>query len=234
MRTPLLVLHISAGIVGLLSGTAAMIFRKGSRRHGQAGEVFVVSMLTMAACAVWLAILKHQPGNLVGGVFTLYLVATAWMTARRRDGSTSPIDWIALVVPLLGGTELWISGVDLTRRHITATDGVPVGMRFFMGSVMLLAAAGDLRMLIGGEMVGGRRIVRHLWRMCFGLFIAMGSFFLGQQQVFPTFLRQSNVLFVPAILPLLLMIFWLVRVRFKNAYKGQGTRSAGSLQAMRA
>jgi hypothetical protein len=221
MRTPLLALHIAAGIMGLLSGTAAMVFRKGSRRHGLAGDVFVVSMLAMAACAVWLAILKHQPGNVVGGVFTFYLVATAWMTARRRDGSTSLFDWAALMIPLLGGTILWISGVELARSHVTATDGVPVGIRFFMGSVMLLAAAGDLRMMVGGAVTGGRRIVRHLWRMCFGLFIATGSFFLGQQQVFPVFVRGSNVLFVLAILPLVLMIFWLIRVRFKNGLGGK-------------
>jgi uncharacterized membrane protein len=221
MRTPLLALHIAAGVMGLLSGTAAMVFRKGSRRHGLAGDVFVVSMLTMAACAVWLAILKHQPGNVVGGVFTFYLVATAWMTARRRDGSTSLFDWAALMIPLLGGTILWISGVELARSHVTATDGVPVGIRFFMGSVMLLAAAGDLRMMVGGAVTGGRRIVRHLWRMCFGLFIATGSFFLGQQQVFPVFVRGSNVLFLLAILPLVLMIFWLIRVRFKNGFGGK-------------
>lgn len=47
-----------------------------------------------------------------------------------------------------------------------------------------------------------------------------GSLFLGQQQVFPAFLRGSPMLFIPAFLPLLLMIFWLVRVRFKNAYVG--------------
>jgi len=233
MRLPLLVLHISAGIAGLLSGTAAMIFRKGSRRHAQAGEVFVVAMLTMAACAFWLAILKRQPGNMVGSVFTFYLVATALMTAKRRDGGTSLFDWIALLIPLLGGTVLWITGLQLVRSHVMATDGVPVGMRFFMGSVMLLAATGDLRMLIGGGVTGGKRIVRHLWRMCFGLFIATGSFFLGQQQVFPRFVRQSNVLFVPAILPLVLLIFWLIRVRFKNAYEGRA-RGGGNLQALQA
>jgi uncharacterized membrane protein len=233
MRTPLLALHIAAGVMGLLSGTAAMVFRKGSRRHGLAGDVFVVSMLTMAACAVWLAILKHQPGNVVGGVFTFYLVATAWMTARRRDGSTSLFDWAALMIPLLGGTILWISGVELARSHVTATDGVPVGIRFFMGSVMLLAAAGDLRMMVVGAVTGGRRIVRHLWRMCFGLFIATGSFFLGQQQVFPVFVRGSNVLFVLAILPLVLMIFWLIRVRFKNGIGGKAG-PGGRLQALQA
>lgn len=234
MRTPLLALHITAGIVGLLSGTAAMIFRKGSRRHGQAGDVFVVSMLTMAACGAGLAILKHQPGNVVGGVFTFYLITTAWMTGRRRDGSTGAFDWAALVIPLVGGALLWINGVQSIRNHVMVTDGAPVGMTFFMGTVMLLAAGGDLRMLIGGRVTGLKRIVRHLWRMCFGLFVATGSFFLGQQQVFPSFVRGSSVLFVPAVLPLVSMIFWLIRVRFKNAYEGKVTRGGQNLEALQA
>jgi uncharacterized membrane protein len=233
MRTPLLALHITAGIFGLLSGAAAMVFRKGSRRHGQAGNVFVISMLTMAACAVWLAILKRQPGNVVGGLFTFYLVGTAWATARRR-GEAVVSDWVAPVIPLVGGTILWVTGLQLVRSHVTATDGVPIGVRFFMGSVMLLAATGDVRILIRGGVMGGKRIVRHLWRMCFGLFIATGSFFLGQQQVFPLLARKSNVLFALAILPLTLMIFWLIRVRFKNAYDGRAPRDEGNLRALQA
>jgi hypothetical protein len=55
--------------------------------------------------------------------------------------------------------------------------------------------------------------------MCFGLFIATGSFFLGQQQVFPAFLRGSVLLTVLAVLPFPLMIYWLFRVRFSKAYK---------------
>jgi hypothetical protein len=94
-------------------------------------------------------------------------------------------------------------------------------MHLFMGSVCLLAAAGDVRMLARGGVFGAQRIVRHLWRMCFGLFIATGSFFLGQgSKVFPDWLLKTNVLIVPGILPLILLIFWVVRVRFTNAYKG--------------
>jgi len=54
-------------------------------------------------------------------------------------------------------------------------------MTFFMGSVMLLAGAGDVRMLVRGGVLGAKRIARHLWRMCFGLFIAAGSFSWGLQ-----------------------------------------------------
>jgi len=45
--TTLLFIHIPAGVVGLLSGTSAAYFRKGSRLHAAAGNVFVVSMLIM-------------------------------------------------------------------------------------------------------------------------------------------------------------------------------------------
>jgi uncharacterized membrane protein len=49
--SPTLIGHIFAGSLGLLSGTAAMFFRKGSRRHVLAGRVLVASMLTMAVLA---------------------------------------------------------------------------------------------------------------------------------------------------------------------------------------
>ena len=217
--SPLLPVHISAGVVGILSGTAAMSFRKGSPRHALAGKIFVIAMMTMASSAVYLAFMKHQMGNVLGGTFAFYLVTTAWLTAKRGDGETSLFDWSVLLIPLLVGIGLWISGLRVVYGHVKSTDGVPVGMHFFMGSVMLLAAAGDIRMLVRGGVFGAKRIVRHLWRMCFGLFVATGSFFLGQQQVFPAWLRGSPALFVPALLPLALLIFWLLRVWFTSTYR---------------
>ncbi len=235
MSFSLLPLHVSAGIVGILSGTAAMSFRKGSPRHALAGKVFVISMLTMAASAVYLAFMKHQNNNDGGGVLTFYLVATAWVTAKRRDGETSIFDWAALLIPLWAGIGGWINGLEAVHSPTGSKYGVPAGMHFFLGSVMLLAAAGDVRMLVRGGVFGAQRIVRHLWRMCFGLFIATGSFFLGQgSKVFPTFLLKTNILFVPAVLPLILLIFWLFQVRFTNAYKKMSTPREGNVYSLRA
>jgi hypothetical protein len=108
-----------------------------------------------------------------------------------------------------------------TLRNPGAVDKTtaPAGMSFFFGAVLLLATAGDIRMLARGGISGRQRITRHLWRMCYGLFIATGSFFLGQQQVFPIFLRGSIFLTLLALLPFPLMIFWLLRVRFSKAYR---------------
>src|SRR5260370_16976663 len=227
--SPLLPLHISAGIVGILSGATAMSFRKGSARHALAGKVFVIAMLTLAASAVYLAPMKRQLGYVLCGTFTFSLVGTAWMTARRGDGETGIFDWGAMLVPLLVGTALWILGLEVVYGRAKSPAGVPVGMYFFMGSVMLLAAAGDIRMLMRGGVFGAKRIVRHLWRMCFGLFIATGSFFLGQQQVFPAWLRRSSVLFIPALLPLVFSIFFLFRVPFTNAYQAKSMPPGGDV-----
>ena len=216
----------------MLSGTAALIFRKGGSRHALAGKVFVASMLTMAAGAVWLATLKHQSGNIGGGIFTFYLILTAWLTARRREGQTSNYDWLALLVPLALGVLTWMNGIRVLRSGATSEDGVPVGMSFFMGTVMLLAAAGDVRMLSRGGVSGVKRIVRHLWRMCFGLFIAAGSFFLGPsnrplrllskvgigQHLSPAIFGPSLYI-VLTVLPLLLLIFWVLRMWFGKAYR---------------
>jgi hypothetical protein len=218
-----------------------MIFRKGSRGHVLAGRVFVASMLTMATAAVYLAILRHQPSNIDGGILTFYLIGTAWLTARRRDGDTSRLDWVVLLIPLAIGVLLWVSGVKVVRSGASSQDGVPVGMSFFMGSVCLLAAAGDVRMLVGGGVFGAKRIARHLWRMCFGLFIAAGSFFLGPsnrplrllsavgvgKHLSRAFFSTSLYL-VLTLLPLILLVFWLVRVRFTNAYKGKSVQLAST------
>lgn len=225
----------------MLSGTAAMSFRKGSPRHVLAGRVFVVSMLIMAAGAVYVAIVRKQPNNIGGGILTFYLIGTAWLTARRRDGETSRFDWVALLIPLAIGILGWRNGLDALRSPTGSKYGVPGGMHLFMGSVCLLAAAGDVRMLVGGGVLGAKRIARHLWRMCFGLFIAAGSFFLGPSnrpvrllstvglgKHLSPIVFSTNVYLVLSILPLILLVFWLIRVRFANAYKAKSIRLAST------
>jgi uncharacterized membrane protein len=222
MRWPLLFLHIAGGIFGLLSGTVAMIFRKGSRGHRTAGNVFVVAMLIMGACGSTLALMKHQMNNVFGGLLTVYMMTTAWLAGHRRDGGTSVFDWGALVFGLAIGASLVTLGVLVASGQSAPQAGVPLGMYFFMGTIPLLAAAGDIRMLMRGGISGTPRIARHLWRMCFGLFIASGSFFLGQQQVFPLAIRKQYILAPLAILPLVLLIYWLVRVRISKRAPGMG------------
>jgi hypothetical protein len=234
----ILIIHICAGTVGLLSGTAATCFKKGSPRHAVAGRIFVASMLTMALGAVYLGVVRHQTGNVGGGIFTFYLIGTAWLSARRSGVGTNRLDWILLLIPLTLGTLTWINAVKLVRSGASSQDGAPVGMIFFLGSVMLLAAAGDIRMLKHGGVSGTKRIVRHLWRMCFGLFIAAGSFFMGPSnrplrllsnvglgKHLPPALFSMTLYMVLTVLPLFLLIFWVFRVWITKMYATNNVRA---------
>jgi uncharacterized membrane protein len=209
MGSPVLALHIAAGIAGLISGTAAMTFRKGSERHRLYGNVFVVSMLMLGLSAAYLAIYNGEFGNLVGGIFTVYMVGTAWATARRNDGEVKILDWVGFAAALIGGALLlWMSVQDVR----TGTVSAPTIAGFFLAATAFLCALGDMRMIRGG-LSGSQRIARHLWRMCFAFFVATGSFFLGRIRIFPHLLRELYIPWILAFLPLLLMIVWLIHVR---------------------
>jgi hypothetical protein len=125
-----------------------------------------------------------------------------------------------------------MGGLQKMRSPAPPEDGVPAGMNVFMGTVMLLAGAGDLRMLLGGGVAGTRRVVRHLWRMCFGLFIAAGSFFLGPsnrplrllsalglgKHLSPALFGTTLYIFL-SVLPLILLTFWVFRVWLSSTYR---------------
>jgi hypothetical protein len=93
-------------------------------------------------------------------------------------------------------------------------------MTLFISSIALSAGVGDLRILRSGPLRGARRIARHLWRMCFALFVASGSFFLGQADEIPEPLRIYPVLTLLAVLPLVALLYWLWRVRIRRNLRG--------------
>ncbi len=103
-------------------------------------------------------------------------------------------------------------GFEVANSPSGRINGVPPAPLFVFGAVALLAGLGDIRMILSRGLQGRHRLVRHLWRMCFSLFIASGSFFLGQAQVFPKPMRIYPLLAIPAFLPLVFLIYWLVRV----------------------
>jgi hypothetical protein len=219
MHSSILFLHIVAGTLGMLSGFVAVFLRKGSRRHALAGTVFGIAMLSLGASGTYMAILKHQPGNILGGMLTFYLVATAWITARRKKEETGIFDWSALLVVFaLAAVEVTF-GVEAAMSPTGLKYDYPPWPYFIFGLVAVLAKVGDVRMLVRGGISGTQRLARHLWRMCFALFIAAASIFLARQQLFPAIFRKTGVLILLSFLPLLLMIFWLVRVRFAKAYR---------------
>jgi uncharacterized membrane protein len=203
-------IHIAAGIAAILLGTVAIAVRKGGRRHVQAGIWFAVAMIVLGVTASILEPFRTpKPGSPITGLFVLYFVATSWVAARRKDGTTGKFEMLAAAVALgTGAVMVW---AGLTGRSSTPVGSGPV---FILAGLSLVAGLLDLRVALRKRLTAGERIRRHLWRMCFAFFIATGSFFLGQQKVMPVAVRDSPLLFLLAFAPLAVMVFWLVRLRF--------------------
>jgi hypothetical protein len=223
--TPLLIAHISAGSLGIFSGYAAISVRKGERLHRAFGTVFFLCMLTVSALAVYLAL--FVPPTRAGGappnasvsvgILTFYLAATAWATVKRKEGAVGLFEKGALIAVSGAAAALLIFGLRAASVSAAAPGSYVPYLVF--ASFAAFAAAMDLKVILRGGISGAPRIARHLWRMCFTLFFAAAFFFLGQQGIMPKFMRGSPILFVPALAPLILMIFWLFRVRFTNWFK---------------
>lgn len=227
----LLPIHIAAGIAGIVSGYVAISAFKGGALHRRSGMIFVYAMLTMAACAVVLATIKGQRLNAMQGVTTFYLVTTALLTVRPREQRSAWIDVSAMLVGLAAGLYEIKLGVEAMTGARRTIDGLPGPPLFVFGGVALAAAVGDVRLLRGRMLTGTHRLRRHLWRMCYALFVASGSFFLGQAQVFPEPIRSGPLLAVPALLPLVLMFYWLARMRSRGPRGGRSWQSFGHTSA---
>ncbi len=221
----LLPLHIISGLIGIVSGFIAVFALKGANLHRKSGMVFFYSMLVLAATGAVMAAMKNQPANVIGGSLAFYLVTTALLTVRRRDGEFHWIDAAATLVAIAVGVLSIKYGIDGLNSAGGTINGVPPGMIFFFATIALLGAVGDIRVMLLGGLAGAHRIARHLWRMCFALFIASGSFFLGQAQVFPKPIRIFPLLAIPALLPLVLLLYWMARVLWTNWYRGSANNS---------
>lgn len=210
----ILFLHIAGGSVAIVSGTVALALRKGGRPHVLAGKIFVVSMLVMASIGAFVApFLLTAQGNpklfdSLAGFFTCYLVVTSWLTVRRKAGTIGGAEVAAFAFASLLAAAAFMLG--------TRTAGNATGY-YAMGSIIALAAALDLKVILAGGITGTPRVARHLWRMCLALFVAVGSFFLGQQRVMPDFMQGSPWLSVPPLAVLAMMVFWLLKLRLAKA-----------------
>jgi hypothetical protein len=217
MLWPLLLLHICSATVGLLSGFLAMSLRKGSGWHGAAGNVFFVSMLSATAAGAYIAaFLRPNSGNVMGSTLTFYLVATAWVAARRRHGRAGLFDLGALLFALAIAATGMTWGFQTASSQSGLKHGYPAPFYFVFASIALLFAASDVRMIVRGGVFGAKRIARHLLRICTGLLFATLSFYPGQAKLFPRWLRATDLLYVPHVLLIGSMIFWLYRIRVRQ------------------
>ena len=213
----LLSIHIAAGGLALILGAVALSWKKGGTIHRRSGLLFVCAMLIMGATAAML-------GNAGGGLMSAYFVMTAWMTVRPVSPWTRRINVGAMIFAIAFSVLTVASGVKAFNSSDLSPGGVPLrtigAMSFFLAFIMTLAAIGDARLVRSGPPHGRARLARHLWRMCFALFIAAGSFFSIRERVariLPEPFTMGPMRLLPILLVFGTMFYWLWKLRRPRA-----------------
>jgi hypothetical protein len=221
---PLLVLHVVAGSLALLSGYVALYSGKGGRVHRKGGMLFVYAMLAMATLGTLIAAGWDVAPllNVPAGLIAAYLVVTGLTTVRPLPPGSPAARGLAIGAMLLA---LGVGTIELTIGLSAAVTGsmpndLPPFPFFLFGTIGVLAGAGDFRILRQGPLAGTRRLARHLWRMSFALLIAAMSFFFGQADELPQALRIPALLALPVLAVLVTLLYWLWRVRARRSLRG--------------
>ena len=149
-------------------------------------------------------------------------------TVRPVTSWTKRTNAAALMMAIALALLSTIGGVQRINSPDLSPGGVPerfIGvMSFILAAVLFVAAAGDVRIMRYGPLRGGPRLARHLWRMCFALFIAAGSFFSIRERVallLPPPLTIGPLRALPIVLLFGVMFYWLWRVRGRRALPGR-------------
>ncbi len=226
-----LLTHIGAGGLALAAGYIALYAPKGRTLHRKSGMLFVYTMLVMAFFGALVTVLRDAvPAlNLAAAVLTAYLVITALITVRPLPPASRWAHTVLMLVALAVGLNSLRYGVEAIASPDGTRNGMPAFPFFLFGMTGTLAALSDVRVIRFGDLRGTARLARHLWRMCFALFIAALSFFIGQANVLPQALRIPILLALPVLAVLVTMLYWVWRVRSRRATRVITIQSAAAI-----
>jgi hypothetical protein len=216
--SPEVMIHAIAGGVGLISGAVTLSARKGERLHRRAGTVFFFAMIAAALSAVALAFRAGDMTLVVAGSLTVYFIGTSWLTVKQPERTAGWPLIAACAFAFAGSAAAAYYAYDSVQKGTALLGGIPF---YGFATVAALCALLDITVIARRGLAGRQRIARHLWRMCLGFFIAVGSFFPGQDQFFPDWVMNTEpviLLFIPAFSVIGVMLVWLIIVLFTRWY----------------
>ena len=164
LSAALLMVHISAGSLALLTATIALFSAKGQKWHVLWGRLYTIAMALVFATAVPLAILGSNIFLLLIAFFSFYLVFAGWRFARNRRGMPHAVDWTAAAIMLTTGLGMGVYAGILAGSG----DSQWVTMAVFAAIAVSLGLADSLYHRLG-RAAAGRRLARHLTNMLAGV-----------------------------------------------------------------
>ncbi len=199
----LLILHIAAGSLSLLTGSLNMILPKGGKRHQKIGRVFVAGMMLTGGSALFMAQIKPNPFLFIIGVFTIYLVGTADRYIKLTQNKPLLIDWVYTLGMFVFGSIFIIWGIIT----LTKSDGMGAVMLVF-GSIGLYSVFQDFNNYKGKAAHRNYRLLIHIGRMVGGFTATVTAVLVVNAQYIPLNIPAAIYWLAPTLIFTPLSIYW--------------------------
>lgn len=201
----MLVIHIIAGHLALLSGFMAIVGRKGSAPHRLSGKVFFYSMLGVSFSGIWLSLKADNLFLLLISTFVLYQNLNGFLAVRDKSLRLRCYSPLILLMGL--GTALWMIS---TLNPVLLSFG---GIQAFL---LIQDTGVAIKVLRGKQISHTRAMTRHIGQMTGAYIGAFTAFLVVNIDFLPS--RWSPVVWLgPTLVFSPFLIYWLRRIRRSRA-----------------
>lgn len=188
--TFLLVIHISGGMSGLISGVLNIANKKGGKYHHLFGKIYVGSMFTATLSGIILALVRENSFLFLIGVFSFYLAFSGYRTLSHKKADDSGvykfIDYFIALITLVFAIVMLVNGVGMNANGNLSFNL----LLLIFGSVSLVYSAGDLLVFRGL-----RRLKNVKYHWFFNHIIRMMASYISAVTAF----LVVNITFLPAL-----------------------------------
>lgn len=198
--TILLIIHIIAGSIGLLTGTINIIKKKGDKAHKNVGKFFFYSMLINGFAGFIMSLIHRNDFLLIVAVFSIYMVATGqrFLSLKQLNKEQKPkaIDWI------LTYTMLVFAFLFITYGSYLLINKVNFGIVLLVfGVVSCLMAIKDIKVYKGNIKEKNYWLLLHIQRMVGSYIAALTAFIVVNNHFLPGIVGWllPTVIFTPLI-----------------------------------
>jgi uncharacterized membrane protein len=198
--TILLIIHIIAGSIGLLTGTINIIKKKGDKAHKNLGKFFFYSMLINGFAGFIMSLIHRNDFLLIVAVFSIYMVATGqrFLSLKQLHKEQKPkaIDWI------LTFTMLVFAFLFITYGSYLLINKVNFGIVLLVfGVVSCLMAIKDIKVYKGNIKEKNYWLLLHIQRMVGSYIAALTAFIVVNNHFLPGIVGWllPTVIFTPLI-----------------------------------
>lgn len=115
--TILLIIHVAAGSISLLTGLSAIASKKGGKTHNLVGKIFFWNMAIVFVTALFISAYRFIPFLFFISVFSFYTILSAYRILKLKDlyndGRPKYYDWIISGMALLFNGALVVYSIYL-------------------------------------------------------------------------------------------------------------------------